>query len=81
MKSVDLTPSFPKVKESLSGEQYLYKGNLFPEKVGKVEKDIFGEPTRIVDVNGRPVGNIKVTFTGKKIIVDEDGNEIGEYKE
>ncbi len=69
------------VKENIFGEKKVYKDTLLgPEKIGTVKKDFLGDPTAIVDKSGNEIVKIKTTITGRKIMVDEDGNEIGEYK-
>jgi len=68
------------IRESFfTGQHNIYKGYFGQEKIGSVERNIFGDPTRIVDREGNTVGTIKTTLFGDKIIVDEEGNTIGEY--
>lgn len=70
------------VEKNLCGDKEIHKDGLFfSDKIGKVETNFFGSPTSIVDNHGDKIGDIKTTWTGRKIIVDEDGNEIGEYKD
>jgi len=71
------------VKDNIfSTGKTIYKEGFFSsDKVGKVETNFWGTPTSILDNSGNKVGNIKTTWTGRQIIVDEDGNELGEYKD
>ena len=64
--------------EDVSGSYEIYKGSLAEERIGRVETDVWGNPVRIIDREGRTVGIITGSL-GELIIVDEDGNQIGEY--
>ena len=49
--------------------------------MGKVKEGFFGEPTAILDKDGKEVGKIKDTLLQGEIIVDKNGNKIGEYND
>lgn len=68
------------MKENLLGNTEVHKKTWYgTEKVGEVKRGFFGGPKSIETKDGGSY-KIKETFFGRKIIVDEDGNEIGEYK-
>ncbi|MFH1211142.1 MAG: hypothetical protein V1645_04485 [archaeon] len=70
------------VKDSLFGGTTLRKkGWISDEVIGTVKKDFMGDPKEIVDEHGNTIVTIKTTLSGRKIMVDSDGEEVGEYKD
>ncbi|MGH9197751.1 MAG: hypothetical protein ACRD1T_18660, partial [Acidimicrobiia bacterium] len=70
------------IRESLTGKRVIYKTGLGGDQpVGYLETDMTSNPKSIRDSDGDLIGSVDSTVTGRLVIRNDEGVELGEFEE